>query len=426
VIGITRGVTPPHPITSRQVRWFVVATLFGLSFASYMERMNLSVAAELMMPALSLNKGDLAVIFNSFLLGYAIFQVPAGWLGDRFGSRMVLGLSALAWGVLTVLSGLLPGMIARTAAATVALLVALRFLLGSTEASTYPVAARAVHQWMAPERRGFGSSLMLMGSSVASAFTAPFVSWSMLRFGWRASFYLTSMVAFAVGLLWLSFTQAHPASEQPAPRASSRRQAGQWLNTNVVLLSLSYVSEGYLLFMFISWLYIYLVEVRGFSLAKGGPVAALPWLAAIAATPLGGFLSDRIAARWGRIASARILIMTGYTSSGVLLLVAALVHARPLAVLALCISLGSLYLAESSFWTTAALIAGSDAGVVAGFMNTIGILGGVASTSIVPPLIKHYGYSGWIAAFSSGTVMGLFSAAIWWVLGRRLAKSAHS
>jgi MFS transporter, ACS family, glucarate transporter len=418
-------VTPLYPITSRRVRWFVVATLFGLSFASYMERMNLSVAAELMMPALSLTKSDLAVIFNSFLLGYAIFQVPAGWFGDRFGSRMVLGVSALAWGVLTVLSGMLPGVISPTAAATVALLVALRFLLGAAEASTYPVAARAVHQWMAPERRGFGSSLMLMGSSVASAFTAPFVSWSMLRFGWRSSFYLTSMVAFAVALLWLSFTQAPPASEQPSPLASSRRQAGRWLNTNVVLLSLSYVSEGYLLFMFVSWLYIYLVEVRGFSLAKGGPVAALPWLAAIAATPLGGFLSDRIAVRWGRIASARILVMTGYTSSGVLLLAAALVHARPLAVLALCISLGSLYLAESSFWTTAASIAGSDAGVVAGFMNTIGIVGGIASTSIVPPLVKHYGYGGWIAAFSSGTAMGVFSAVIWWVLGRRLAKSAR-
>jgi ACS family glucarate transporter-like MFS transporter len=415
-------VTPLRPIISRRLRWFVVATLFGLSFASYMERMNLSVSAELMMPALSLTKSDLAVIFNSFLLGYAIFQVPAGWLGDRFGSRMALGLSALAWGVLTVLSGMLPGVVSRTAAATVALLVALRFLLGATEASTYPVAARAVHQWMPPERRGFGSSLMLMGSSVASAFTAPFVSWSMLRYGWRASFYLTSMVAFGVGLLWLSFKKAPPASEQPTPMASSRR----WLNTNVVLLSLSYVSEGYLLFMFVSWLYIYLVEVRGFSLAKGGPMAALPWLAAIAATPLGGFLSDRIAVRWGRIASARILIMTGYTSSGVLLLAAALVQARPLAVLALCISLGSLYLAESSFWTTAASIAGSDAGVVAGFMNTIGILGGIASTSIVPPLVKHYGYEGWIAAFSSGTAMGLFSAALWWVLGRRLAKSAHA
>jgi MFS transporter, ACS family, glucarate transporter len=425
-IGITKGVTTLHAITSPRVRWYVVAMLFGLSFASYMERVNLSVAAELMMPALSLTKSDLAIIFNSFLLGYALFQIPAGWLGDRLGPRMVLGLSGLAWGVLTVLSGLLPGFISRTAAATVALLVALRFLLGATEASTYPVAARAVHQWMPAEWRGFGNSLMLMGSSVASAITAPFVAWSMVRFGWRASFYLTSVVAFAAALLWLSFTQATRVSEPSTPLAPPPVHTHRWLNTNVALLSLSYVSEGYLLFMFVSWLYIYLVEVRGFSLARGGLVAALPWLAAIAATPLGGFLSDRIALRLGRISSARVLIMTGYTSSGVLLLVAALVRARPLAVLALCISLGSLYLAESSFWTTAASISGSNAGVVSGFMNTIGILGGIASNSIVPLLVKQYGYAGWIAAFSSGTAMGFFSAVLWWILGKRLTSSEHS
>jgi ACS family glucarate transporter-like MFS transporter len=200
--------------------------LFGLSFASYMERVNLSVAAELMMPALSLTKSDLALIFNSFLLGYAVFQVPAGWLGDRLGSRMVLGLSALVWGVLTLLSGMLPGTVLRGATGTIALLVALRFLLGAAEASTYPVAARAVHQWMHPERRGFASAVMLMGSSVASAFTAPFVSWSMLRFGWRASFYLTSIVAFAISLLWLSFTHAPPVSEEAAPLRNSRLARG--------------------------------------------------------------------------------------------------------------------------------------------------------------------------------------------------------
>ncbi len=76
--------------------------LFGLSCASYVERMNISVAAELMMPALSLSKGEMALIFNSFLIGYAIFQVPAGWLGDRFGSRLVLGASSFLWGLLTL------------------------------------------------------------------------------------------------------------------------------------------------------------------------------------------------------------------------------------------------------------------------------------------------------------------------------------
>jgi MFS transporter, ACS family, glucarate transporter len=415
------GVPATTPLPSGRLRWLVVAMLFGLSSASYVERVNISVAAELMMSALSLSKSDMALIFNSFLIGYAIFQVPAGWLGDRFGARRVLGFSAFLWGLFTVLSGLLPGAVLRTAFGTVALLTLLRFLLGIAEASTYPVAARAVHRWMTPARRGSGNSVMLMGSSVASALTAPFVSWSMLRYGWRASFYLTSIAAFAISVVWLSFTRKPPPADHEASVSISTGQTKSAWNLNVILLSLSYMSEGYLLFMFVSWLYIYLVEVRGFSLARGGLVASLPWIAAVIATPLGGVLSDRLSARFGRVQSARVLIMTGYMLSGMLLLAAAEARNGLAAVLALCISLGSLYLAESSFWTIATAIAGTNAGVVSGFMNTIGILGGIVSNAAVPVLLKHYGHDGWIMAFGSGTGMGLLCAALWWLLGKRLS-----
>jgi hypothetical protein len=105
-----------------------------------------------------------------------------------------------------------------------------------------------------------------------------------------------------------------------------------------------------------------LVMFFGAELRHGGLVASLPWIAAIVATPLGGILSDRLSMRFGRVQSARILIMTGYTLSEILLLVAAQAHSRLCAVPALCTSLGSLYLAESSFWTTATAIAGNRAG----------------------------------------------------------------
>lgn len=408
------------PFDQKFLRWLVVFLLFGMTMASFVERSNISVAAELMMPALSLTKGDMALIFNSFLIGYAIFQIPAGWLGDRFGSRWVLGASAFLWGVLTLLTALLPGLISRTAAGTLSLLIGIRFLLGLAESSTFPVAAQAVHRWMRPARRGIGSSMMLMGGTTASVFTAPFVSWSMVRYGWKASFYLTSVVAFIVSILWITLTRERPAADSPALAVLSRHDGESWLTTDVILLSVSYVSEGFLLFMFVSWLYIYLVEVRGFSLAAGGFATSLPWLTALCATPIGGLLSDRLTVRYGEVQSARILIMVGYSISGILLLVAAAVHGRLLAVLALCISLGALYMSESSFWTTATSIAGDHGGVVAGFMNTLGVIGGIVCNAAVPPLVKHFGNSGWMLAFSGGTVMGLFTASVWWMLGKRL------
>jgi ACS family glucarate transporter-like MFS transporter len=411
--------------SSPRFRWVIVAMLFGLSFASYVERVNISVAAELMMPSLALSKSDMALVFNGFLIGYALFQVPAGWLGDRFGARLVLGISAIAWGVITVATGLIPGIFFKSVAATLASLCILRFLLGVAEASTYPVAARAVHQWIRPAQRGTGSSMMLMGSSVASALAAPFVAFCMSRFGWRASFYITASVAFVIGFIWLVLMRRAPASLEETTRDPSSDSVrvstgGPWLNANVLLLSLSYATEGYLLFMFVSWLYIYLVEIRHFSLVDGGLVSSLPWIAAIAATPLGGVLSDRLTKRFGRVRSAQIIITSGYSVSGLLLLVAAGVNGRMLAVLALSVSLAAMYLAESSFWTTATAIAGSHGAVVAGFMNTIGIAGGIASTSLVPLLVKQYGNTGWIVAFGSGTGMGLMTALVWWILAHRL------
>ncbi len=416
---------PVRVASSGTFRWIIVAMLFGLSFASYVERINISVAAELMMPALALTKSDMALIFNGFLIGYALFQVPVGWLGDRFGARTVLSISAIVWGALTLATGFAPGVLLKSTIGTFTVLWTLRFLLGIAEASTYPVAARAVHQWMQPSQRGTGSSIMLMGSSVASALTAPFVAFWMGRFGWRASFYITALVAFFVATIWFSFTRAAPVVERAVtapllPPASAR---GGWLTLDVLLLSLSYASEGYLLFTFVSWLYIYLVEVRGFSLMNGGLATSLPWIAAIAATPLGGVLSDGLTSRFGRFRSAQIIIMTGYALSGMLLLAAAEVNNRMLAVLALSISLGAMYLAESSFWTTATTIAGPQAGAVAGFMNTVGIAGGIASTSLVPALVKHYGPGGWIIAFGFGTAMGLMTALVWWVLGHRLSRN---
>lgn len=402
------------------MQWLIVALLFGLSFASYVERVNISVAAELMMPALSLTKSDMSLVFNSFLVGYAIFQVPAGWLGDRFGPRLVLGASSFAWGILTLLCGLLPGS-GGTGFATIGILLSVRFLLGAFESSTYPVSADAVHRWVAPSRRSTGNSGMILGSSLASALTAPFVSWSMVRYGWRSSFYLTSVAAFTISLLWMSLSRKFKVAPRHANGDTAAvRPVRSSLNANLVLLSISYMSEGYLLFMFVSWLYIYLVEVRGFSLAGGGLVAGLPWIAAMIATPLGGILSDRISVSFGRLHSARYIIMAGYTLSGALLFVAARAQSRLSAVLALCVSLGSLYLAESSFWTTATTLAENNAGAVSGFMNTIGILGGIASNALVPFLVKHYGQRGWLLAFASGTGMGFFCAGIWWVLGRRL------
>jgi ACS family glucarate transporter-like MFS transporter len=392
--------------------------------------MNISVAAELMMPELGLTKIEMGQVFSSFLLGYAIFQVPAGRLGDAIGPRITLALAAFFWGITTVLTGFLPRMFVAGTAAMLLVLVAVRFVLGATEAATFPVGSRAIRNWTPPSERAFANSFMMVGSASAAAASAPLVSWLMVHFGWRSAFYITSLFAFAIAAVWYIAVRDDPRQHKWVTENELRRinpeQVGRpWhhaslfqvlRNRDILFLSLSYTCEGYVLFIFVFWLYIYLVQERGFSLLRGGLVASLPWLVAMISAPIGGFVCDRFSESRGRFAGARIVIILGYGLSGGLLFAAAKFNGRAAVIAALCVSVGALYFAEPAFWATAVHLSKENAGAVSGLMNTAGIVGGIVSTSLTPVIVKHFG---WLPALGSGAAVALLCACLWLVIGRR-------
>jgi len=413
-------------------RWFVASMVGGFAFVSYIERMNISVAAAAMMPELGFSRVEMGQVFSSFLWGYAIFQVPAGQMGDSLGPRLTLTLAALIWAAMSALTGFLPGTVFTGTFAALAALLILRFLLGAGEAATFPVGARAIRNWTPIWERGFGNSIMIAGASIAAAVTSPLVSWLLVRVGWRNSFYITALAALILALLWRVTITDEPADHKKVSGAElekitagrsgveNSRQTSISLrelltDRNVILLSLSYTCEGYVLFIFVFGLYLYLIEVRGFNILNGGFVASLPWLTAAALTPAGGWLSDRLTASKGRLAGARWVIMIGYGLSGILLFVAASAENRAASVAALCLSVGFLYFAEPAFLATALHISGEHAGASSGVMNTAGILGGIVSTSLVPIIVKHYG---WMPALASGACVAIACTGMWLVIGR--------
>jgi MFS transporter, ACS family, glucarate transporter len=421
----------PVPVQrSSSVRWLIASLAGAFAFVSYVQRMNISVAAELMMPELGLTKIDMGQVFSSFLLGYAIFQVPAGRLGDAIGPRIMLALAALFWGIATVLTGFLPRMFVAGTAAMLLVLVAVRFILGATEAATFPVGSRAIRNWTPPGERAFANSFMMVGSASAAAASAPLVSWLMVRFGWRTAFYITSLFAFAIAAVWYIAVRDDPRQHKWVSENELRRinpeQVGRpghhaslfqvLRNRDILFLSLSYTCEGYVLFIFVFWLYIYLVQERGFSLLRGGLLASLPWLVAMISAPIGGFVCDRFSESRGRFAGARIVIILGYGLSGGLLFAAAKFNGRIAVIAALCVSVGALYFAEPAFWATAVHLSKENAGAVSGLMNTAGIVGGIVSTSLTPVIVKHFG---WLPALGSGAAVALLCACLWIVIGRR-------
>ena len=389
--------------------------------------MNISIAAQYMMPELDITQVQMGQIFSAFLLGYALFQIPLGVIGDRLGSGMLVILG-VAWAVLTVVSGLLPGLIFGTGVSAFFLLVVVRFALGITIAGVYPISALTVAKWQPVKQRAFSYSFIVSGVFMGSAVTPPIVAWLMVTLGWRESFYLVSLFGIAAAIIWKLYgansPQDHPevspaellliTEGQEASVSDALPPVGAlWQtlrNPSILVLSLSYFFFGYVLYTFIFWFFTYLVEERQFTILEGGLYASLPFIAAGILSPIGGALCDwstiRFGQRWGR----RLTAFVGPILAAVLLSSGARTENVTLAICALALSCGFNEFAEGAYWSTTMDIGGRMTGAATGILNTANNLGGVVSTALMPILVQKWG---WVPALDSCSLLAVVSALLW-------------
>ena len=395
--------------------WTLLPALAAFSLVNYVLRTNISVAAQFMMPELRLSQADMGQVFSAFMLAYAIFQTPAGVAGDRFGPRKVLTIAALAWFATTLLTGALPGLGLASAGGAFLSLLTTRFVLGAAEAATYPVATRAIASWIPFERRAFANGVLTAGMAVGSACTPPIIAWLMVRRGWRECFYLTSALPLLLAAAWWKYSggleRRFPTT---APAASPVQPGASWWtllkNHDMALLSISYFLESYIQYIFLLWFFLYLVDVRGFTIVNGGFATSLPYVVAMASMPLAGYSSDWLAARYGRGRGRRAVTLTGFCAAAALLLFGADSTTAYIAVASISLSVGLVLSTEGPFWSTATDIAGPHAGAAGGIMNTAGNLAGVASSSLVPVLVREFG---WTGVFLSSAALCVLAGALW-------------
>ncbi len=391
----------------------LIVLLSAFSLVGYVLRMNISVAAPFMMADLDLDKIQMGQVFSAFMVGYAIFQVPWGVSGDRLGPGRTLAAAAVLWAVTTLLTGLAPGALVPAGVAALVALIVIRFLLGVGQAAVYPVASRAIAGALPSSGRAFAFSALIVGMAIGSAFTPPLVSWVMTTAGWRLSFYLCAAIALVLALAW------HRAAGSRLDRALAGDAPADvrppsWLgvlrNRSVAVMSVSYFLDSYVLFMFLFWLYLYLVEQRGFTVMQSGFYTGLPFAVAIVLVPAAGYLCDRLAARlrggWGR----RVIGIAGLLLSSAFLLIGTDVASPGQALAGLSLAVGFLLCTEPAYWSTSMDIGGAQAGTVGGVMNMAGNLGGVVSTALVPVLVKYYG---WPFAFHSAAGLAVLGAILW-------------
>jgi len=421
---------PPAKIT--RVRWLLVFWLFVLSAVSYLDRVNISIAGGAIVDAYHLTDVQLGKVFSAMLLGYMLFQTIGGRLADRFGPRIVLTGGVIWWGIFTALTALVPSNIT----GALFLFMGVRFLLGAGEAVIYPSANQFLSRWIPVDERGIANGWIFAGVGAGAGLTPPFITYLMVHYGWRSSFWACAVIGLIAGAIWYSSARdtpaEHPAvsdSERtfiesqltvaaPHQKASSRvAELMPWSRVvrsrEVWALTISYFCYGYVAWMFFSWFYRYLSKVRGLDLKASAFYSMLPFLAMLAGCLVGGLVNDDLTkSRGPRVGRCGIAVIS-ICVAGIFIACGTQVQSARLASVVLAGGAGALYLSQSSFWSVTADIAGGSSGTVSGIMNTGNQFGAFLTAMLTPWIASRFG---WTSSFLVAAALCVVGAASWLVV----------
>lgn len=409
-----------------RVRYLLAFWLFVLSAVAFLDRTNISIAGLQISRQYKLGNQGLGWIFSAFLIGYAGLQVPAGWVSSRWGPRRILTLGVLFWGLTTAVTAMLPS----TVSHALLLLIGLRFVLGASEAVVYPAANQFMAGWIPMNERGFINGLIFAGVGAGSGLTPPLLNWLITHYTWRAAFWFSAGLGFAAAIVWWKLARDlptdHPAITDAELReiqtslqsgespASDRRPPILWREMlhrrDLLALIASYFSFGYIAWIYFSWFFLYMAQVRGVDLKSSANFAMLPFLSMTVCCLVGGVLSDMLTRRWGlRIGRCGLASVALLATAGFLVLGAQMQSAR-LAGLVLAGGAGALYIAQSSYWSVSVDISGASSGVFSSIMNMGGQIGGAVTASLTPWIAQRYG---WTTSFVLAAGLAVCSAALW-------------
>lgn len=411
------------------MRYMLVVWLMVMGGIAFMDRTNISIAGIELGREYHIDNTHLGWVFSAFLVGYAVFQVPGGMLARRFGTRKILTLCVVWWGVFTALTAAVPA----GASAALLMLILIRIALGAGEAVMFPAANQFEERWIPMAERGRSNGIIFGGVGLGSALAPPLLTAIILRYGWHISFWFCAVLGVLAGIVWYALARNTP-EEHPwvsadelqhiesgrgdlagiAAKSTAPKKKTPWgkilTSRNILAVTGSYFTYGYVSWIFFSWFYIYLSEARGLSLKTSAWYSMLPFMAMTAGCLLGGAASDWLAVHVSERAGRSYLPCFALLLTAALLTTGASAHSAMTASLVLAGGAGALYLAQSCYWSVTADYAGDFTGPASGAMNMGCQIGGAITASVTPLIAAHFG---WITSFMTAAALAVLGGLCW-------------
>jgi len=364
----------------------------------------------------------MGLAFAAFAWAYALFEIPGGWLGDKFGPRKVLMRVVLWWSFFTAATGWVWNL---------ASLLSTRFLFGAGEAGCFPNLARMFTNWLPRQERSRAVGLMWLSARWGGAFTPLLVVWVFSFMSWRSGFALFGAIGivWAAGFYWwfrdnprdhksvnaaelelLGDRQENSRGELNVPWDKLLRSRTVWL------LWLQYFCFSYGWYFYITWLPTYLKDGRGVEMTKGALLAGLPLFFGGIGSMFSGWLAAWLVRhRYDLARIRRRLACVGFIGAAGMLVLSPYIADPVLAMVAMGLASFALDLAIPCSWSTCMDVGGRYAGTLSGSMNMAGNLAGGVAPVAVGYILECTGHN-WLITFWISAAIYILGSLCWiWI-----------
>jgi len=389
----------------------IVLLLALAVFINYVDRGNLATAAPLMKDELGLTAGQIGVLLSAFFWTYMPGQMVAGWLAEKINPYRALALGLAVWSIATALTGLAAGF---------AMFIALRLLLGLGESVAFPCSSKLLAQHLPPHRLGLANGLIALGLSLGPAFGTFSGGMLMAQLGWRQVFILFGVVSMLWLWPWLVATRRLSAADDgpkvdaapPFRAILARREA--WG------AGLGHFCCNYGFYFVISWLPLYLVKSRGFSVSQMAELGGLIYLVYAASSLAVGWLSDRWMAAGGSATLVRKTIICSGNVLTALAMLGCMIGNAPVVIASLFAAGVSFGFGSPNIFAIGQTLAGPRAaGKWVGFQNCVGNFAGIVAPIITGFVVDSTGEFTW--AFAVAGLVSLTGVVGWGLIIPRIA-----